>query len=102
MGRLVLFCGPPGAGKTTLADRVAERLREEGYAPTVLHSDDFSRNTYDQLAERAGAALDAGDEPVVVDGTFYERARALPRTRLAVRRPRYRGPRHLSAAKLGA
>lgn len=66
--RLVV-CGPPATGKTTVATRVTERLRGDGRTVTLLHSDDFSSRTYEQLAERAAAP--EGD--VVLDGTFYKR-----------------------------
>jgi len=65
---MLIVCGPPATGKTTAATRVTARLRAEGRDVALLHSDDFSSSTYDQLYDRATAAT--GD--VVVDGTFYE------------------------------
>ncbi|WP_339104839.1 AAA family ATPase [Haloterrigena salinisoli] len=70
---ILVVCGPPGAGKTTIATAVRNRLEARGEPVPVLlhHSDDFSSRTYEQLFERAR------DDPVetltVVDGTFYER-----------------------------
>ncbi|WP_226005582.1 AAA family ATPase [Natrinema salinisoli] len=69
---IVAICGPPGAGKTTVATRVRARLEEDGILVRVIHSDDFSSRTYEQLAERVAAAPDPG--VTLVDGTFYRRA----------------------------
>ena len=81
--RLVVVCGLPGAGKTTVAEATAERLgavllrtdvvRKELF-PDPAYTSEESRRTYDAVFERAGATLAAGD-PVVLDGTFRRAAR---------------------------
>ncbi|WP_459807759.1 ATP-binding protein [Halopiger thermotolerans] len=69
---ILVICGPPGAGKTTLTNRVRERLeaREVPVAVETLHSDDFSSRTYERLYERA---REATADLTLVDGTFYRR-----------------------------
>lgn len=79
---LVLVCGPPGTGKSTVAERVAERLdgrllrtdvvRKELY-PDPSYSSEESQTVYDEVFERARRALEAGDH-VVLDGTFRRTA----------------------------
>ena len=68
---ILVVCGPPAAGKTTLVRRLRDRLAAEGTAVSTLHSDDFSRNTYDRLYDRVAA--DPGRN-WLVDGTFYREA----------------------------
>jgi adenylylsulfate kinase len=77
---ILIVCGPPGAGKTTIATGLGDRLGAAGRDFELLHSDDFSRDTYGQLHERVDADPEAD---WLLDGTFYERAtrerfRALP------------------------
>ncbi|UPW00036.1 AAA family ATPase [Halorussus gelatinilyticus] len=67
----LLLCGPPGVGKTTVAERLLDRLRRVGNDFRVLHSDDFSRDTYGKLYERVTAA--GPETNWLVDGTFYRR-----------------------------
>ena len=77
---LVLVCGPPGTGKSTVAERVTDRLggrllrtdvvRKELY-PEPTYSTAESQAVYDELFERAQAALEAGGH-VVLDGTFRQ------------------------------
>ncbi len=50
--------------------RVAERLAAAGTPFEVLHSDDFSRRTYERLYDRVAEYPD-GDW--LLDGTFYRR-----------------------------
>lgn len=66
---IVVVCGPPAAGKTTVATRLRERLEARGRSVRLLDSDQFSRNTYDRLYERVA---DTGRDWIVA-GTFYER-----------------------------
>lgn len=68
---ILVVCGPPGVGKTTIATALAERLEARGEAVCLHHSDAFSSRTYEQLYERARA--DPEDALTVVDGTFYKR-----------------------------
>lgn len=68
-GSILLFCGPPGAGKTTLATRVRGRLAGTGRRFRIVHSDEFSRRTYERMYERV--AEEGGDW--ILDGTFYRR-----------------------------
>jgi adenylylsulfate kinase len=68
---IVVVCGPPGAGKTTLSTALRDRLAAEGARFELVHSDDFSRRTYDRMYERV-AVEPAADW--IVDGTFYRRA----------------------------
>ncbi|WP_137286793.1 ATP-binding protein [Halorussus salinisoli] len=77
----LVLCGPPGVGKTTVAQRLQSRLGAAGRDFRLLHSDDFSRNTYRQMYEHV---IDADpDTDWILDGTFYQREwqdrfRALP------------------------
>jgi len=68
---ILVVCGPPGAGKTTITDRVRQRLTQRDVAVAVHRSDDFSSRTYEQLS----AAVADGPEDAIqlVDGTFYRR-----------------------------
>ncbi|ELY58975.1 AAA family ATPase [Natronolimnohabitans innermongolicus] len=70
---ILAICGPPGAGKTTIAERVRTRLAARDDAPEVRlhHSDDFSRRTYERLY--AAVDDDPEDALTIVDGTFYRR-----------------------------
>jgi adenylylsulfate kinase len=82
----LLLCGPPAVGKTTVAERLQSRLGEADHDFRVLHSDAFSRNTYDQMYERVTGA--DPDADWILDGTFYrhelqERFRDRPDAHLA-------------------
>lgn len=68
---ILVICGPPGAGKTTIATTLARRLEARGEPVRLHHSDAFSRRTYEQLYGRARA--DPEDTITIVDGTFYKR-----------------------------
>lgn len=75
---IVILCGPPGVGKTTVASLVQERLRERGLSFQTLDSDEFSTDTYEQLFRRV---RDSGGHWLVA-GTFYEREWQVEFTRL--------------------
>ena len=66
---IVIICGPPAAGKTTVTTLLSERLEERGLAVRTLDSDAFSRNTYDRMYERVADS----DEHWILAGTFYKR-----------------------------
>jgi len=87
---LVVVCGLPGAGKTTVSEEAADRLDaallrtdvvRKDVAPDPEYTDAERRRVYDELFDRASARLEAG-ESVVLDGTFTrteyrERARSI-------------------------
>ncbi|GAA0658646.1 AAA family ATPase [Salarchaeum japonicum] len=89
---LVVVCGLPGVGKTTVAETIRERvdgdpdlLRTDIVRGDVVDDPDYTeaelRRVYDELFSRAATRLARG-ESVVVDGTFKramhrERARDL-------------------------
>lgn len=66
---IIVVCGPPGAGKTTVANLLTGRLQERGVAIQMLDSDQFGRDTYDRMYERVADS----DEHWIVAGTFYKR-----------------------------
>lgn len=75
---LVVCCGLPGVGKSTVSAYVAEHLPATRYRSDELRQELVAeptydraetRRTYDELRERARGRLDTG-ESVVLDGTF--------------------------------
>ena len=78
---LVVVCGPPGVGKTTVARTAADYLGgsvlrtdvvRKDLSPEPSYDDAATRAVYDQLLSRAQTRLAAGDS-VVLDGTFRTR-----------------------------
>ncbi|MCD2202721.1 AAA family ATPase [Halobacterium sp. KA-6] len=78
---VVVVCGLPGAGKTTVAEHAAELLDAELLRTDVVRTDLFPdpeytdaemRAVYDELFERAAEIVRGGDS-VVLDGTFQHR-----------------------------
>ncbi|MFB6269964.1 MAG: AAA family ATPase [Halobacterium sp.] len=76
--RIVVVCGLPGAGKTTVAEHAAGLLDADLLRTDVVRKDLFPdpeytdsemRAVYEELFERASAAVRRGDA-VVLDGTF--------------------------------
>lgn len=77
---LVVVCGLPGAGKTTVAGTIAECLGAERLRTDVVRKELFPEPAYtdaeadavyEELLDRAEESLSAG-RPVVLDGTFHE------------------------------
>lgn len=75
---LVVACGPPGVGKTTVAEAAADHLGATLLRTDVVRKDLFTEptytdeeinRTYRELFDRAGGLLKSG-ESVVLDGTF--------------------------------
>lgn len=71
----VLLVGPPGAGKTLTAARLATRMVLAGITPTVITADDRRAGAAEQLA----AFTRLLDLPLVVAGTPRLIARAIAR-----------------------
>lgn len=78
MSALVVVCGLPGVGKTTVAETAAERLDARLLRTDVVRKELVGEPTYDAaetrrvytaLLERAEATLEGGAS-VVLDGTF--------------------------------
>lgn len=76
--RLIVVCGLPGTGKTTVAAELTERFADELIRTDVVRKDLFSepeytsaetRATYDEALARARTVLE-GDAAAVLDGTF--------------------------------
>ena len=79
-GRLVVVCGLPGVGKTTVAERIAAhvdgRVRRTDVIRKELfdepeYTDDETEAVYAELLARAGEDV-AGGEAVVLDATFAD------------------------------
>lgn len=66
---IVVVCGPPAVGKTTVANLRRDRLEERGLTVEVLDSDRYSRDTYERMDDRIAGS----DEDWIVAGTFYKR-----------------------------
>lgn len=64
---IVILCGPVGVGKTTVSEILKTRLYEKGLDFKVMHSDEFSSHTYDQMFDK----VKESDENWILDGTFY-------------------------------
>ena len=77
-GLLVVVCGLPGVGKTTVASTIAERIDGAHLRTDVIRKELFSEpeytpaeteRVYEEILERARDAVEAGGS-VVLDGTF--------------------------------
>ncbi len=76
---LIVVCGLPGSGKTTVAETAAERItanllrtdvvRKELF-PDPDYTDQEERAVYSTLFDRARQSLDS-ESPTVLDGTFH-------------------------------
>ena len=93
-GVLAVACGPPGVGKTTVAEAAADHLGAELLRTDVVRKDLFTdptytdeevERTYRELFERAGELL-AGGDSVVLDGTFRRQHQREAAARLAAER----------------
>jgi predicted kinase len=82
---LVVVCGLPGAGKSTVSRTIAERvdgtvLRTDVVRKEMVDDPDYTDEetaaVYDELLARAGERL-ADGEAVVLDGTFKRRNRRI-------------------------
>ncbi len=65
---IVVLCGPPGAGKTSIARRLMEVLGDAN----LVSSDRFRRRAYDRVMKEVGEML-GGHEHLLIDATFYRR-----------------------------
>lgn len=77
---LVVVCGVPGVGKTSVAKHAAERLDAPLYRTDVVrkdivdepqYTDEESARVYEELLARAEASLQE-EGAAVVDGTFHD------------------------------
>lgn len=82
-GLLVVVCGLPGVGKTTVASTIAERIDGAHLRTDVIRKELFpdpeyapaeTRRVYEEMLGRARSVVEGGGS-VVVDGTFTEQSR---------------------------
>lgn len=65
---MLLFCGPPGSGKTEIARRLAERLGDAKIISTANFKRKVYRRLFAETEKFAGAA-----KYLILDGTFHRR-----------------------------
>jgi hypothetical protein len=80
-GVLAVVCGPPGVGKSTVAERIADHLDADVLRTDVVRKELFDEPTYTdeeietvyrEVFDRAGKRLASGTS-VVLDATFVNR-----------------------------
>jgi tRNA uridine 5-carbamoylmethylation protein Kti12 len=65
---IIVFCGPPASGKSTIARKLAEKLENS----KLVSSDEFKRKTYKRMF--AETEKWAGKvKYLILNGTFYKR-----------------------------
>ena len=64
---IIILCGPVGVGKTTVAEKLRPELEKKCFDFRIMHSDDFSTHTYDQMFDK----VKDSDKNWILDGTFY-------------------------------
>ena len=67
-GVIIIFCGPPGAGKSTIARRLAEVLGDS----IVLSTDQLGSRAYLKMEREVENNL-GKHRYLILDGTFYKR-----------------------------
>lgn len=89
--QLVVVCGLPGVGKTTVADEIVERvdgrlLRTDVIRKEILTDPDYteeeSRRVYHEMFDRARETVENG-QTAVLDGTFKDADRRYRAVELA-------------------
>lgn len=66
---IILLCGPAGAGKTTIAGRLAERLDDA----FIISSERFKRRAYERMFREIEGRL-GRQRYLILDATFYREA----------------------------
>lgn len=66
---IILLCGPVGAGKTSIAERLAERLEDA----LIISSERFKRRVYERMLGEVERRL-GRQRYLILDATFYKEA----------------------------
>lgn len=79
---LLIVCGLPGSGKTTIADALSKRLKAPHISSDIIrkqmherpvYTEDEKREVYRAMAARALEMFRGGEETVVLDATYYKK-----------------------------
>lgn len=68
---IVLFCGVPASGKTTIAKSLAEILTEFGQVKLIV-SDEIAGKIYERIFKLVAESMHRADY-ILVDATFYKK-----------------------------
>ncbi len=69
---IIVVYGGVATGKTSIGKALKERLDEPGRSFNIIHSDDFSKNTYQQMYRKVSEGIENGKDDWILDGTFYK------------------------------
>jgi len=71
MTMVIIFCGVPGSGKSTIARRLIQELKKLGKVKFLI-SDEIRRRKYEQIYQWLQKNLNTTDY-LIVDATFYKK-----------------------------